>query len=49
MEYKNINKCYSNDFMELYHCDCMELLKTKYMQPIAKHMQLIAYFLISVM
>ena len=27
MEYKNINKCYSNDFMELYHCDCMELLK----------------------
>jgi site-specific DNA-methyltransferase (adenine-specific) len=27
MEYKNINKCYSNNFMELYHCDCMELLK----------------------
>ena len=27
MEYKNINKCYSNDFMELYHCDCMEILK----------------------
>ena len=27
MKYKNINKCYSNDFMELYHCDCMELLK----------------------
>ena len=27
MEYKNINKCYSNDFMELYHCDCMELLR----------------------
>ena len=27
MEYKNINKYYSNDFMELYHCDCMELLK----------------------
>jgi len=27
MEYKNINKCYSNDFMNLYHCDCMELLK----------------------
>lgn len=27
MEYKNINKCYSNDFIELYHCDCMELLK----------------------
>ena len=27
MNYKNIDKCYSNDFMDLYHCDCMELLK----------------------
>ena len=27
MNYKNIDKCYSNDFMDLYHCDCMDLLK----------------------
>ncbi len=27
MEYNNLNKIYKTDFLDLYHCDCMELLR----------------------
>ena len=27
MEYNNLNKIYKTDFIDLYHCDCMELLR----------------------